>query len=466
MTLAEPLNKKDQNTSQSLPIGGTDSDKFNYKEVWYPLFFLDDLHKDKPNRFTLLEEDLVIWWDKMEQQWRVFADMCPHRLAPLSSGRINDHGLLECPYHGWTFSGKGSCESIPQQPSGEKRHESSRACVKSYPSAIAHDMLFVYIGNADNAPLTPMPIIEPLTENEEKWTILKTFRDIPYDALTLLENVLDASHVSYTHHGTVGNRKNAAPVELEVKTTDRQGFTGFWAEGPRKGRLGSQATTFIAPNLMWHDLTSKQLGRTMTVVYATPISKGKCRVFALLPFQFASKIPQFFIKLTPQWYSHLNQNTILEDDQIFLHYQERYLDKLGGSEKFNKAFYLPTKADLFVSELRKWVIKYNADLFPHQKFPETPNHDQLIERYYSHTQHCKSCSNALKNVKKIRFTTLIILGILWSLIPVIFLYIDNLPSGIITIISIINLISFALYLYLGKLEAKFYHGEKNPSRNK
>ncbi|NCS84426.1 MAG: Rieske 2Fe-2S domain-containing protein, partial [Cyanobacteria bacterium] len=89
MTLAEPLNKKDQNTSQSLPIGGTDSDKFNYKEVWYPLFFLDDLHKDKPNPFTLLEEDLVIWWDKMEQQWRVFADMCPHRLAPLSSGRIN-----------------------------------------------------------------------------------------------------------------------------------------------------------------------------------------------------------------------------------------------------------------------------------------------------------------------------------------------------------------------------------------
>ncbi|NCO76268.1 MAG: Rieske 2Fe-2S domain-containing protein [Cyanobacteria bacterium] len=466
MTLAEPLNKKDQNTSQSLPIGGTDSDKFNYKEVWYPLFFLDDLHKDKPNPFTLLEEDLVIWWDKMEQQWRVFADMCPHRLAPLSSGRINDHGLLECPYHGWTFSGKGSCESIPQQPSGEKRHQSSRACVKSYPSAIAHDMLFVYIGNADNAPLTPMPIIEPLTENEEKWTILKTFRDIPYDALTLLENVLDASHVSYTHHGTVGNRKNAAPVELEVKTTDRQGFTGFWAEGPRKGTLGSQATTFIAPNLMWHDLTSKQLGRTMTVVYATPISKGKCRVFALFPFQFASKIPQFFIKLTPQWYSHLNQNTILEDDQIFLHYQERYLDKLGGSEKFNKAFYLPTKADLFVSELRKWVIKYNADLFPDQKFPETPNHDQLIERYYSHTQHCKSCSNALKNVKKIRFTTLIILGILWSLIPVIFLYIDNLPSGIITIVSIINLISFALYLYLGKLEAKFYHGEKNPSRNK
>lgn len=109
-------------------------------------FFVNDLHKDKPSRFTLLDEDLVIWWDKKDQQWRVFQDMCPHRLAPLSTGRIDEDGLLECPYHGWTFSGKGDCQSIPQQPEGENRHKSPRACVKSYPSAIAHDMLFVYAG--------------------------------------------------------------------------------------------------------------------------------------------------------------------------------------------------------------------------------------------------------------------------------------------------------------------------------
>ncbi|WP_330203792.1 Rieske 2Fe-2S domain-containing protein [Cyanobacterium sp. DS4] len=466
MTIAQHQDKNIKKSLISLPVGGEDPNEFDYKEVWYPVFFVNDLHKDKPSRFTLLDEDLVVWWDKKDQQWRVFQDMCPHRLAPLSTGRINEDGLLECPYHGWTFSGKGDCQSIPQQPEGENRHKSPRACVKSYPSAIEHDMLFVYAGKKENAFFTPMPITQPLTENEEKWTILKTFRDIPYDALTLLENVLDSSHVSYTHHGTVGNRSNAAPVELEVKTADRQGFTGFWAEGPRKGKLGSQSTTFIAPNLMWHDLTSKQLGRTMTVVYVTPISKGKCRVFALFPFQFASKIPQFFIKLTPQWYSHLNQNTILEDDQIFLHYQERYLEKLGGSKKFNQAFYLPTKSDLFVSELRKWVVNYNAYLFPEQEFPETPNHDQLIERYYSHTEQCSSCSGALKNIKKIRFSALIITGIVWSLIPLIFLYIEELTNFIFPLVSVISVINFSLYIYLGKLEKRFYQGEKIPSRNR
>jgi phenylpropionate dioxygenase-like ring-hydroxylating dioxygenase large terminal subunit len=46
--------------------------------------------------------------------WRVFADVCPHRLVPLSEGRITPAGLLECPYHGWAFNGQGGCEVIPQ----------------------------------------------------------------------------------------------------------------------------------------------------------------------------------------------------------------------------------------------------------------------------------------------------------------------------------------------------------------
>ncbi len=45
--------------------------------------------------------------------------MCPHRLAPLSEGRIDEQGCLQCCYHGWSFNGDGSCARIPQaQPEG------------------------------------------------------------------------------------------------------------------------------------------------------------------------------------------------------------------------------------------------------------------------------------------------------------------------------------------------------------
>lgn len=440
-------------------------DKFNCKEVWYPIFFVEDLAKNKPNSFTLLDQNLVIWWDKKSQNWCVFEDKCPHRLAPLSEGRINEQDLLECPYHGWAFSSGGNCEIIPQQLTGINAEKSPRACVKTLPSIVKQGLLFAYPGDPANANLTKIPLVETLEKDPEKWIILNTFRDIPYDAFTLLENVLDSSHIPYTHHASVGNRKNVSPVELAIINSDKNGFTGVWEEGPRKGTLGRQDTTFIAPNLMWHDLTSKQFGRTLTVVYATPISKGKCRLFARFPFQFSSKIPEFFIKLTPTWYSHLNQNNILEDDQIFLHYQERYLEKNGGSNNYMQACYLPTKADLFVSEFRKWINKYEVEPFPNKSLPLTPTKEQLLERYHSHTVNCHSCKTALNNIKKIRFSLIIIVAILWLLTPLMTINTDILPNLIIILSSIISLASFGIYLWLGKLERKFYEGQLIAPRN-
>ncbi|KAJ6427945.1 hypothetical protein OIU84_023365 [Salix udensis] len=60
--------------------------------------------------------DIVVWWDKNESSWRVFKDACPHRLAPLSEGRIDQWGRLQCVYHGWCFNGSGNCNFIPQAP--------------------------------------------------------------------------------------------------------------------------------------------------------------------------------------------------------------------------------------------------------------------------------------------------------------------------------------------------------------
>ena len=452
------------NKTTLLP-GGSDPTKFDPLEAWYPIYFVDDLDKSKLTRFTLLDTDLVIWWDKSAGTWQVFEDKCPHRLAPLSEGRVNELGLLECPYHGWAFSGEGNCEVIPQQQSEGKAHTSTRACVRSYPTAIAQGLLFVYPGIKANATLTPVPIIEPMDEDPDAWVCLNIFRDLPYDALTLLENVLDASHIPYTHHQTVGNRSNVAPLDLKVTESDQQGFQGIWEEGPRKGKLGTQYTTFTAPCLMWHDLTSKQFGRTLTVVYATPIGKGRCRLFARFPFKFSSPLPRFFIKLAPKWYNHINQNKVLEDDQIFLHHQERYLAALGGGEQYSKAFYLPTKADLYVSELRQWVNLYYADPFPNQDLPALLSKEQLLDRYHSHTKNCASCSQALKNIQTIKTIAIALAILTWATIPLISLFM-TIPSAWTAItLSATLLISSLTWWQLNQLERKFYQGEEIPPRN-
>jgi phenylpropionate dioxygenase-like ring-hydroxylating dioxygenase large terminal subunit len=444
-------------------VGGDDPERFAPNEAWYPVYYLDDLDKSKLASFTLLEQDLVIWWDAQANAWKAFEDKCPHRLAPLSQGRIADDGMLECPYHGWAFSGSGSCQRIPQQVEGGKAQQSQRACVRAFPTALQQGLLFVYAGKPENAAKAPLPVVEPLNESSEGWICLNTFRDLPYDATTLLENVLDVSHIPFTHHKTVGNRANAAPVELEIIRSGKQGFQGTWAEGPRRGALGRQNTTFIAPNLMFHDLTSKQFGRTLTVVYATPIRKGECRLFARFPFKFASKLPGLLIKLTPRWYSHIGQNGVLEDDQIFLHYQERYLSAVSN-KNFSQAFYLPTKADLFVFEFRQWLDRYLADPFAGKTLPPALPIEELLDRYHSHTKECVSCRNALANLKKIRNVCAVGAAIALSISPLLF-YIEKSSFAIAVFSTIFTLVLGALWLGLGQLEKRFYRGETIPKRN-
>ena len=183
--------------NSAFAAGGSDPTRFDWQEAWHPIAYLADLDRAALTPFTLLDRDLVIWWDRHSQAWRVFDDQCPHRLASLSQGRIAEDGLLECPYHGWAFAGNGQCDRIPQQPADGVAHLAQRACAASLPTAMAQGLLFVYAGQPENAEKVIVPIVAALEESPDEWVCLNTFRDLPYDALTLLENVLDSSHLPF-----------------------------------------------------------------------------------------------------------------------------------------------------------------------------------------------------------------------------------------------------------------------------
>ncbi len=436
-------------------------DPFDWAEAWYPVQFVGDLDRSRPTRFVLLGQPLVIWWQEKTAQWVVLSDRCSHRLAALSEGRITEDGCLECPYHGWAFTETGACDRIPFQVETGTAHQSPRAAVRHYPSEVVQGMLFVYAGQPENAPTHPIPRVTPLDHNESEWVMVDIARDLPYDATTLLENVLDTSHVSFTHHPRVGNRANAKDFELEVSAVEKTGFTGVWPEGPRRGKLGSQQTTFIAPGLMWHDIADSPFGQVMTVVYATPIAKGKCRALVRLPFRFKSAVPRFVFKFTPRWFSHLNQMGILEDDQIFLHLQERELEK--SQTNYAQTCYLPTGSDRFVSAYRRWVENH-GEPFPDTTFaPPELRHEILLERYHSHTEQCNSCRTALQRFKRIRQACAIALLLLWIALPL--AAIAPLPLWIVGAIAGLTLLTAAAWWKLGQLCDRFTQGEYPPSRN-
>lgn len=153
---------------------------------------------------------------------------------------------------------------------------------------------------------------------------------------------------------------------------------------------------------MWHDLTARGFARILTVVYATPTRPGECRLFARFPFQFESPWPGRLLRLRPQWLQHIGNHTVLEDDQIFLHWQERVLEARGGSEGLSRACHLATGADAYVKALRDWVVSGAGEPFPAQPLPPRLGRRALVERYESHTRHCRSCSGALRRIRRWR----------------------------------------------------------------
>jgi len=368
---------------------------------WLPVAYLRDLDPRRPQAQTVLDRDLVLWFEASSQRWRAFEDACPHRLVPLSEGRLNAQGELECPYHGWSFEGTGRCTAIPQAEEGA-RVSTGRSSCRSYPTSTGQGLLFVFMGEAERAAAVALPLVPALEEEPERWLLRDTFRDLPMDALTALENVLDVSHVPFTHHLTVGRRENAAPVRAELGELSAAGFTALWPEGPRRGKLGSQHTTFLAPCLMWHDLTAQGFGRILTVVYVTPVRRGECRLFARFPFRFSSPLPGLLLRLTPEWLQHIGNNKVLEDDQVFLHWQERAVERRGGLEASQRTFHLATGADIYVRGLLSWAERWDGQPFPDQPLPPRLERPALMDRLHSHTRSCRSCSTALRRLRRWR----------------------------------------------------------------
>jgi phenylpropionate dioxygenase-like ring-hydroxylating dioxygenase large terminal subunit len=100
-------------------------------------------------------KDIVLWRDG-SRQWRCFEDFCPHRLAPLSEGRVESDGTLLCAYHAWRFDSEGNCVSIPQSEDKQteaKHCSNKKSCAVAYPTQERQGLLWVWAESGQEAQL-------------------------------------------------------------------------------------------------------------------------------------------------------------------------------------------------------------------------------------------------------------------------------------------------------------------------
>src|SRR5580692_7451511 len=85
-------------------------------DIWYFAALSSDLKRAKMEPRQILGQAVVLG---RGDDGKAFAlgDVCPHRAALLSAGRMrreaDGSASVQCPYHGWRFGADGACKAIP-----------------------------------------------------------------------------------------------------------------------------------------------------------------------------------------------------------------------------------------------------------------------------------------------------------------------------------------------------------------
>lgn len=436
--------------------------EFNFFQHWYPITPVEDLDPSRPTPVTVLGIRLVIWKPKSSDEYQVFLDQCPHRLAPLSEGRIDDKtGNLMCSYHGWQFDKQGACTVIPQAENPEILSKNKdNFCVQTFPVRQANDLLWVWLdaNSKEQAANTPLPL-SPNIDASKGFVWSSMVRDLEYDWQTLIENVVDPSHVPFAHHGVQGNRDKAVPILMKITQSTPDLIEAVFERGFKS------TITFEPPCRLEYSISFGNSGKQLGLItYCIPTSPGKSRIVAQFTRNFAKTLRRF----TPRWWDHLaERNLVLDGDMVLLQQQEYLLQQRQNSESWKTAYNMPTSADRLVIEFRNWFDKYCQGQLPWSEVGINAlgyarindNRQEVLNRYKQHTQHCSSCRGALKNIKRSQMALLVYFTVTVASVAV-------FPDGIRLPLIISALLGLGVYAVLKFwLEPKFYfvdyiHAEK------
>ena len=207
---------------------------FLWEPQWYPVLPLSYLDGEKPTSVQLLGKRLAVWRSSRDGAWSCVEDACPHRLAPLSTGKVSANGALTCRYHGWTFDGEGRGRSPMATTPEAQARVCQEACATTFPTQAAGGLLWVWPSSGRDAwaesAATEPPADESLADAE--WT----FQLQPLSYESLVENVLDPTHAPFLHEGLAGQVRALSPSSSPHLSTPRVPSTAF--EPPCAGARG------------------------------------------------------------------------------------------------------------------------------------------------------------------------------------------------------------------------------------
>jgi phenylpropionate dioxygenase-like ring-hydroxylating dioxygenase large terminal subunit len=260
-------------------------------DLWYFAALGSEVRAGSLRRIEMLGEPVLVGRTRAGTAFAL-KDICPHRAAPLSAGRLVKLGsegeAVECPYHGWRFrAADGACTSVPSLLDDQDL-EVERIRVRSYPVRESQGMIFVYFAfdpRAETIIADEPPVFEGVVGGRPKLVDRMDF-DTHIDQAVV--GLMDPTHGPYVHQQWWW-RSKSHQLEKSKRFEPRPMGFAMASHAPSKNSrayriLGGAPETEISfrlPGYRWEHI---KVGRrqVLALTFLTPVTAAKTRITQLI----------------------------------------------------------------------------------------------------------------------------------------------------------------------------------------
>lgn len=403
----------EKNSTFPLAIGDKEEETFSWTKQWYPVLPETSIPNDEPIKISVLGKDLVIWKGKTTEPIEdgegeesniqtsfvsVLDDSCPHRRAPLSTGKIVNGNQLACRYHGWQFNGAGTCTKIPMD---SRQQYANKFCTASYPAQIKGGLLWIFMDpNIGNPPPLPEEIVED-ESNSAGWSMYIS----PVSYLSYVENLLDPTSSPFAHDGLwpFYSPESAIPIE-RYELTEAISENGFALEHTPYLKFSDpdelKTVKFIPPCTVAvshkHHFVPSKAGETIILVQDNGFGLGQGGALKTILSKLKSKrlksamddFFHFYFKVGDFLYRFKMQ------DQNIMQGQD--VRKVKDNKWYDIT---PTPSDNGVKAFQKWIRRYGGSgPFPLAELSAHNCKDESMWDY--HGKYCVQCQATIKRLAR------------------------------------------------------------------
>jgi phenylpropionate dioxygenase-like ring-hydroxylating dioxygenase large terminal subunit len=255
-------------------------------DTWWFAALSSELKPGVLQRYELLGEPVLLGRTHAGEAYGL-RDICPHRAAPLSAGRLvaeaDGRESVECPYHGWRFGTDGVCAAIPSLVD-DQAMEVDRIRVRHYPVRESQGLVWIWMASdprVANEPTESPPLFEGVVGGRPKMVDRMDF-DAHIDHAVV--GLMDPAHGPYVHQQWWWRSKASQHEKSKRFEPREQGFAMVRHAPSSNSRAykilgGAPETeiTFRLPALRWeHIKVGKR--QVLGLTCLTPVSATKTRI--------------------------------------------------------------------------------------------------------------------------------------------------------------------------------------------